>query len=468
MSRFFDRQSLKIFFLIAFHYLKRNIYIVVFSIFAVITLFFLQLQYKIFFPENILTEGFIGTYQEHDLPLEVTRLISKGLVEVDSAGRMQPDIAKEWVDIKGDASEFKFTLKDNLFWSDGTKVKSSDLDFGIPETTTEFPDDNTIIFKLKEAYSPFPSLLTKPLMKKNTLIGIGPYAITKIEKSRIFITKITLKSKDKALPTIFIRFYPTEQIGITGFELGEISSIFGLSNKDVLQSNPLVKIKQKTDFTKIVTIAFNNKDVLLSNRSMRQSLSFSTPAVNNEEIANNSFPHFFWAYDSGSKKYLSNPEDAKAALERAKKNLPAEKLKEGITLTSAPNLESLAKKIVEEWKKIGLDVKLRIEPGIPQNFQALLITQSIFADPDQYLLWHSLAQNTNLSKYSSVRVDKDLEDGRKATKEADRKAAYFDFQKILLEDAPAVFLYFPKYNIVYLKKSEKLLEKVLDLQLAKF
>jgi len=58
-----------------------------------------------------------------------------------------------------------------------------------------------------------------------------------------------------------------------------------------------------------------------------------------------------------------------------------------------------------------------------------------------------------------------LEDGRKIINEDDRKVKYFDFQKALLEEAPAIFLYFPKYSIVYLKKSETLLNKVLNLQI---
>ena len=113
---------------------------------------------------------------------------------------------------------------------------------------------------------------------------------------------------------------------------------------------------------------------------------------------------------------------------------------------------------------MGFDTKLRIETGIPQNFQALLITQSIPTDPDQYFLWHATQTKTNLTKYDSKRVDKDLEDGRKIITEEDRKQKYFDFQKTLLEDAPAAFLYFPKYNIVYLKKVESLLDKVLNIQ----
>ena len=160
-------------------------------------------------------------------------------------------------------------------------------------------------------------------------------------------------------------------------------------------------------------------------------------------------------------------EEGKNALTRAKSQIAKEKLASEITLTTTPNLEEAGNKVINSWKSLGLNVKLRVESGIPQNFQALLITQSIPQDPDQYYLWHATQIKTNLSGYDSKRVDKALEDGRKIITEEERKEKYFDFQKILLEDAPAVFLYFHKYNIAYLKKSEKLLEKVLFINLQK-
>jgi peptide/nickel transport system substrate-binding protein len=111
-------------------------------------------------------------------------------------------------------------------------------------------------------------------------------------------------------------------------------------------------------------------------------------------------------------------------------------------------------------------VVLRVESGIPQNFQALLITQNIPADHDQYSLWHSTQKSgTNISRIDWPRIDKDLEDGRKITDPETRKQKYKDFQRILLDQAPAIFLYFPKYEVVYMKKAEKQLNEILPIQL---
>lgn len=450
----------KLFWLIFIGILKRFKYWLILMVLAVALFVFAQVKFNLFYNPNQISLGFIGTYQEHDLPEEVTRLISQSLVASDEKGRIVGKLVAGW-ETNNDATVFKFKLKDNLKWADNSPLKSQDLVFSVPNTEISTPDDKSVQFNLKEPYSALPSLLTKPILKKGSMIGTGPYKIISIEKSRIFITKIELKSTDSNLPTIYIRFYPTEKVAQTGFNLGEIQALFGFSSTRAFSDNPKVSLKQKTDYSKIVSILLQT--TALSNRSLRQALAFAAPEIEGQEVANNPYPPFFWAYNPDSKKYLSNPDEAQLALDRAEASLGEDKLKEELILTATPNLEEVGNMVVENWRNLGLNVKLRIESGIAQNFQSLLITQSIPQDPDQYVLWHATQEKTNLTKYNSKRVDKDLEDGRKAITEEERKEKYFDFQKTLLEDAPAIFLYFPKYNIAFLKKSQPLLNKVLSL-----
>lgn len=454
-------RSLRLLVLIVWEYLKRSwLWVLIAAVFILI-LSVLQARFNFFYSSNVVRIGLIGTYQEHDLPAEVTELISKGLAEADSASRIRPNLINGW-EVNNDATQFKFKLKEDLRWSDSTPLKASDLEFPIPNVSISYPDDKTVQFNLKEPYSPFPSLLTRPIFRKGTLLGMGPYRIFKMEKSRIFITKIILKAKDPNLPEVYIRFYPSEKVAVTGFKLGEVQAIFGLSNPKTEEASSGVAVKQKTDYSRIVTVLYQTTDKLLSSRSLRQALSYQIPQASGEAIANNPYPPSSWAYDSTSKKYFSNEKEAEEALERAKSTLADDKLQSEILLTATPNLSYVGETIVRAWKKLGFDAKLRVESGIPQNFQALLITQSIPQDPDQYFLWHATQTKTNLTKYDSKRVDKDLEDGRKIIKEEERREKYFDFQKTLLEDAPAAFLYFPKYNIIYLKKVEPLLNKLLN------
>ena len=77
-----------------------------------------------------------------------------------------------------------------------------------------------------------------------------------------------------------------------------------------------------------------------------------------------------------------------------------------------------------------------------------MASQEIPADPDQYTLWHS-TQSTNITGYNSPKIDKLLEDGRKISDKEERKAIYLDFQRFLVEDTPAAFLFHPTvYTII--------------------
>ena len=74
----------------------------------------------------------------------------------------------------------------------------------------------------------------------------------------------------------------------------------------------------------------------------------------------------------------------------------------------------------------------------------LLAFWKLPADPDQYFFWHSTqVKGGNITGLKNVRIDKLLEDGRKTLNPADRKKEYVDFQKILADELPAAFLYYP-------------------------
>lgn len=457
-------QNFKIGLLILINLIKRWLKIIALSLAGIII--FLTIIFKLSLFENPkLSEGIIGTYQEHDLPDSVTHLLSQSLVEADQEGRMTGKLASGW-EVNNDATVFKLRLKTGLFWNDGTKLISQDLEFSIPDVVVSYPDDEIIEFKLKDSFSPFPALLTKPVFKKGTLTGVGPYKIIKIQKSRIFITKMILKNiaQEKNFPELVIRFYPNEKTAQLAFEAGEVQALIGISDITQAAKNSLVKLDRRTTYNKIVSVLYNTKDPLLSNRSFRQALSYQAPSIEGEIEARTSIAPVSWAFSEKVNDYLSNPEAAEAALARAKNSSNDEFLKKEIILTSTPQLEAVGQQIISTWKQLGIKAILRVESGIPQNFQALLIAQSIPVDPDQYSLWHSTQDKTNLTKYSSARVDKDLEDGRKILKEDERKNKYADFQKALLEDSPATFLYFPKVNIIYLKKAENNLNKILPFQ----
>ena len=120
-------------------------------------------------------------------------------------------------------------------------------------------------------------------------------------------------------------------------------------------------------------------------------------------------------------------------------------LKDGlnIKLVSAPVLLPVAEKIAGFWQEIGVDAVVQVSSVIPSEFQAYLAIFEIPIDPDQYSMWHSTQKGTNITHYTDPRIDKLLEDGRSELEIEERRKIYLDFQRFLVEDSPAAFLYHP-------------------------
>ena len=90
-----------------------------------------------------------------------------------------------------------------------------------------------------------------------------------------------------------------------------------------------------------------------------------------------------------------------------------------------------------------------------REYDALLYGEIVGPDPDPYPFWHS-SQNEggglNLAVFSNRRVDELLEKARGATKAEDREPMYKEFQDILAEEVPAIFLYSPTYTYAVARK----------------
>src|SRR3990167_3543853 len=87
----------KITFLILFMSTKRRWKFFAGGLFLLLTLSFLLLTVNpATIRSNSLSEGLIGTYQEHDLPEIATNLMSEGLVKMDKEGRAVSNLASGW------------------------------------------------------------------------------------------------------------------------------------------------------------------------------------------------------------------------------------------------------------------------------------------------------------------------------------------------------------------------------------
>ncbi|OGZ28734.1 MAG: hypothetical protein A2562_04500, partial [Candidatus Nealsonbacteria bacterium RIFOXYD1_FULL_39_11] len=130
-------------------------------------------------------------------------------------------------------------------------------------------------------------------------------------------------------------------------------------------------------------------------------------------------------------------------------------LKITLATVDQPGMKRIAETLKSQWAKIGLNLEIsaypisQLEQDIirSRNYEALLFGEVLGAIPDPFPFWHSSQKNDpglNLSSYENKKVDELLEDARKSSDEAERKEKLEDFQEIIIQDIPAIFLYSPE------------------------
>jgi peptide/nickel transport system substrate-binding protein len=128
-----------------------------------------------------------------------------------------------------------------------------------------------------------------------------------------------------------------------------------------------------------------------------------------------------------------------------------------LTTTDWPELTQVASILKEDWEKIGAKVNLDVVPVNaiqsqtirPRSYEVLLFGEVLSLNPDPFSFWHSTQRKDpglNLSFYSNKRVDGLLESARQSFSKETKINKYEEFQKIILQDVPAIFLYSPNYT----------------------
>jgi peptide/nickel transport system substrate-binding protein len=387
-----------------------------------------------------------------------------GLTEIKENGDINLLVSTA-ISIDESGKVYRVKIRNDLFWHDGKKFTAGDVNYNFKGAEKKVIDEDTLEFNLSEPFSPFPTLLSQPLFKKG-LVGLGPYKLNRVnfDDEKIVSLELMPKSskdtftKDINLPEslkshinpntkLIFKFYPTNDMLSQAMKLGEISAALGVKNSSAFKA-PWYEVTEGADYSHVVAIFFNTKDAFLKEKTFRQALIYAIPqeAYQEGEHALGPIAPISWVYNSKLKVYDPSLTTAKETLEKTQ--TASESAKTRIILTAFPQNVKIAKKIAENWKTLGITIDVAIQASIPQIFQAFLFAQEIPSDPDQYTLWHS-TQPGNITGYISARNDKLLEDGRKILDPEKRKQKYLDFQKYLVEDAPAAFLYYPTiYTII--------------------
>lgn len=136
-----------------------------------------------------------------------------------------------------------------------------------------------------------------------------------------------------------------------------------------------------------------------------------------------------------------------------------------LTLTTVERNENedIVKAVQQYWQEIGVKTEIAVLPASqmqaeiikPRNFEALFYGQVVGTDPDPYAFWHSSqigANGFNLANYANPEVDQLLEDARLISNIDERKEKYKQFQEIIAEAEPAIFMFSPTYTYIQSNK----------------
>ncbi len=369
-------------------------------------------------------------------------------------------------------------------------------------------DDYTVRFKLKTPYAPFLANTTVGIIAKHIWekilpekfllalenlepIGTGPYKLKKIKKDKEgFVDYLKLEAfgqYEKNRPfieKIELYFYPDEEALIRAYNRAKIDnlSLISVQNESKLQGLRKANVYQ-LNLPRYFAVFFNqSKSKALSDKTVRLALNYATnkqEIINKvlsgqAKIVNSPIPAGVWGHSDEIKVYEWAIDHANNILEEADwkdedgdgiREKGEEKLEIELITTELKELQQVANLLQEQWSKIGAQINVKIlnigeiqqEHVRPREYQALLFGEVLGLDPDPYSFWHSSQKRDpglNLALYDNSKVDTLLRNARQDLDPESRAEKYKEFQQIVVEDVPVVFLY-SSYHLYVVDKKIK-------------
>jgi len=358
--------------------------------------------------------------------------------------------------------------------------------------------ERVVLFKLKSKYAQFPNVLTLGILPKHLWtdirpsnfslselnlkpVGSGPYRFSSLVKDdlgRLIAYKLTAWDKYHGgvahITNLEFRFYSSEDELIDAFNNNDIDNIGTISGMNVanLKFKSRITLEQ-LKMPRYFALFFNqNQSKALADKNVRLALNYATDRVSiiNKAMDGNAFlinsPLMGGILDINPNVRTFDYDPVQAAsvlkaggwvaneeglLAKGKDNV----LEVKITTSQWSELGAVAREVQAQWEKLGIRVTIDALPISElqqvikeRNYQILLFGEIMTVDPDPFSTWHSSQRQEpglNLALYKNDTADRLIEEARATLNPLERMQKYDDFQKILLEDIPAVFLYSPHY-----------------------
>lgn len=422
-------------------------------------------------------------------------LIYSGLVRVTPNFDYAPDVAQKWE--TPDDKTIIFHLDPNAKFHNGQPVTAKDVKWTYDSLMDpnfvsskksgysavdhiEAPDNQTVIFKLKEPNAGIFDNLTLGILPtgadtnvyKSKPVGAGPYKVVEYRPD----DRLVLQSFDQwhlgapKIKNVVIRIIPDATTMVLELRRGTIN--FEVNQ---IPFENIAEFTNKSDY-KIVRssgsvyqyVCMNLHDPILAKPEVRQAIAH---AIDREKIIHDIQRGYaaptetmlakgHWARADNLPSYGYDPNQAKQLL--AKAGYP-----NGFSFTfktsNDAEANSRAQVMQQMLKQVGINMQIQsnemstffadIGKG---SFQMYSLSRNGIADPDfYYVLFDS--KNTppdgqNRGYYANPRVDQLLMQGRSTFDRAKRKPAYDEIQRILATELPYISLYMQD-NVAVMKSN---------------
>jgi peptide/nickel transport system substrate-binding protein len=361
-------------------------------------------------PINTLNPLYASTPAEQ----AASRLLFSSLYRYDDKGKLSDDLATSMA-ISPDGRQYTVALRDDAYWSDGTKVTADDVAFTVdlmksPEArsvlfnnwidvSAEAIDSHTVRFTLPSLYASFPHALTFSVLPKHALesvakgtlrqngfsiapIGSGPFALRLLQlapdRQHKIVNMVAAKNYyrgDPKLAHFELHAYNDQDDIVKALQTGEVSAAAGITvRKDDLPRSFVVKYYP---INSGVYALLNSSSSILKDVAVRKALQVGTNTEQIRKTVGYSAPPLDLPFINGQlsgnnipKAPAYNVRLAKALLDKAGWRLPSGatvRQKKGVPLqlrvvtVKDPIYENSLEQLAGQWRSLGVDVKTEIK-----------------------------------------------------------------------------------------------------------
>jgi peptide/nickel transport system substrate-binding protein len=468
-------------------------------------------------------EGVAGTWQrinpiyataaDNETDQDLVALVFAGLTRLAPDGTVEPDLA-EWWDISPDERTYTFHLRNGLRWHDGEPLTSADVAFTIRQVVDpDFqgsalladswlgvhvftPDDQTVVFELRQPYAPFlarnttlgiiPEHLLRGLSAEELFtagfnsapIGAGPYRLTALNsQSATLSASRSYHGEAPSVRTVRLRFFSDYAAAQRSFAQGEID---GLLVKQALRTRDADELRQvkgaalsELQRAASMVLYLNNEHIPFDDQRIRTAISMT---LDRRAIVDAIYGGLATPSASvvvpGSWAYASQYDDIRPRIGEASRALreagwvpspttgiltrEGQELAFTIRTDNDPVRVAIATEIANQLQVLGMRVGvasttfsvLRRDFLQLRQYDAALVLWDQGPDPDLYSGWHSSQtgpDGLNIANFGDVVLDSLIAQGRTTTDIEVRREAYRQVQELWQTTAPSVVIAYPRY-----------------------